>query len=143
MGLDTSHDCWHGAYSAFTRWRNKLAELAGFEMAEDIKLKGEGRIYHDLPLIDWGHIPEKSPWGEWGDAKEPDDPLVYLIVHSDCEGVIHPKEAARLMARLKELLPLCEGIDLGGHVSDLKEKTQQFIAGLELAVSRNEDVDFH
>lgn len=23
MGLDTSHDCWHGAYSAFTRWRQQ------------------------------------------------------------------------------------------------------------------------
>lgn len=29
MGLDTSHDCWHGAYSAFHRWRQKLAEVAG------------------------------------------------------------------------------------------------------------------
>ena len=29
MGLDTTHDCWHGAYSAFMRWRQKLAEVAG------------------------------------------------------------------------------------------------------------------
>src|SRR5437016_2133419 len=29
MGLDTTHDCWHGAYSAFMRWRTKLAEVAG------------------------------------------------------------------------------------------------------------------
>ena len=25
MGLDCSHGCWHGAYSAFMRWRAKLA----------------------------------------------------------------------------------------------------------------------
>jgi hypothetical protein len=30
MGLDTTHDCWHGAYSAFMRWRRKLAEVAGY-----------------------------------------------------------------------------------------------------------------
>lgn len=29
MGLDTTHGCWHGAYSAFMRWREKLAEVAG------------------------------------------------------------------------------------------------------------------
>jgi hypothetical protein len=31
MGLDTSHDCWHGAYSAFMRWRSELCRAAGQE----------------------------------------------------------------------------------------------------------------
>ncbi len=35
MGLDTSHDCWHGAYSAVTRWRNTVAEIAGYPLVED------------------------------------------------------------------------------------------------------------
>lgn len=30
MGLDTSHDCWRGAYSAFNRWRRALAEAAAY-----------------------------------------------------------------------------------------------------------------
>ena len=30
MGLHTTHGCWRGAYSAFMRWRMKLAEVAGF-----------------------------------------------------------------------------------------------------------------
>jgi len=30
MGLDLTHGCWHGAYSAFMRWRQKIAELAGY-----------------------------------------------------------------------------------------------------------------
>ena len=29
MGLDTTHDCWHGAYSAFMRWRQEIARIAG------------------------------------------------------------------------------------------------------------------
>ncbi len=29
MGLDTSHGCWHGAYSAFNRWRIEIAKAAG------------------------------------------------------------------------------------------------------------------
>lgn len=32
MGLDTTHDAWHGAYSSFGDWRNQLAELAGYEV---------------------------------------------------------------------------------------------------------------
>lgn len=29
MGLDTTHDCWHGAYSGFMRWRIGVAKAAG------------------------------------------------------------------------------------------------------------------
>jgi hypothetical protein len=29
MGLDTTHNCWHGAYSAFMRWRQEIAKAAG------------------------------------------------------------------------------------------------------------------
>lgn len=32
MGLDTSHDCWHGAYSAFNRWREAVAKAAGIPL---------------------------------------------------------------------------------------------------------------
>jgi hypothetical protein len=27
MGLDTTHDAWHGAYSAFMRWREKVGPV--------------------------------------------------------------------------------------------------------------------
>ncbi len=32
MGLDTSHGCWHGAYSAFMRWRETIAAIAGIPL---------------------------------------------------------------------------------------------------------------
>ena len=28
MGLDTTHDCWHGPYSMFMRWRTAIAAAA-------------------------------------------------------------------------------------------------------------------
>jgi hypothetical protein len=34
VGLDTTHDAWHGAYSAFSRWRELIAVAAGYELAE-------------------------------------------------------------------------------------------------------------
>ena len=29
MGLDTTHDCFHGSYSNFYAWRNELCRVAG------------------------------------------------------------------------------------------------------------------
>jgi hypothetical protein len=33
MGLDTTHDCWHGSYGGFNRWRNAIAAAAGYTLA--------------------------------------------------------------------------------------------------------------
>lgn len=59
MGLDTSHDAWHGAYSAFTRFRHALAEAAGYEV---VKLPG---AQFESALIDWAHAEDKNYYGEW------------------------------------------------------------------------------
>jgi hypothetical protein len=134
MGLDTSHDCWHGAYSAFTRWRDRLAGVAGYELA---MLKDEHR---ETILIDWGHIVEKNYQGQWDEM--PADPLILLIAHSDCDGEILPEHAGPLADRLAELLPLLPDEDAGGHIGNWREKTQKFIDGLRLAAERGEPVEF-
>ena len=132
MGLDTTHECWHGPYSAFGRWRNELARVAGYSF-----YKQDG---FDIPLIDWGHLPDETLFGEW--ARTPDDPLIVLIAHSDCEGVIHPAQADALAKRLEELIPLLPEEKDRGHIGSWRAKTQQFVDGLREAVERNEDVEF-
>src|SRR6185436_20958665 len=92
MGLDTTHDCWHGAYSAFMRWRQKIAAVAGLppltlmeaffekgsvydpfaKMAAEFPATAEA-IYESLPI-------------RW-DALKP-DVLHVLLHHSDCDGDI-------------------------------------------------------
>ncbi len=81
----------------------------------------------------------KTPWSSLGK-----DPLIVLLNHSDCDGIIKAKDCAPLADRLEKLLPALrsEG-DGGGHIGSYEEKTRQFINGLRLAASRNEDVDFH
>lgn len=133
MGLDTSHDCWHGSYGAFSRWRNKVAEAAGY-MVGSFGGESMPRI-----LLDWGHVTQSNLLGEWDDC--PRDPLIFLIAHADDEGVIHPAQAGPLADRLAELLPKLDGIS-SLHLTD-REKTQQFIDGLRAAVAAGEDVDFH
>lgn len=132
MGLDTTHDCWHGAYSAFSRWRNKLAEVAGYSFHKE--------DYFEVVSVDWGHL-QGNLYGEWDET--PADPLLVLIAHSDCEGNIYPAQAKPLADRLEELLPLLPDGEGDGHIGDWREKTQLFIDGLRYAHKRKQKVGFH
>lgn len=137
MGLDTTHDAWHGAYSAFTRWRNKIAEVAGYAVW-DVKY-GDG-ITRETAMLDWGHVTDANLMGQW--ERTPDDPLIVLLAHSDCEGAIYPAQAGPLADRLEALLPQIDG-DGGGHIGGYREKTEAFIAGLRDAVTAGEPLEFH
>jgi hypothetical protein len=138
MGLDTTHDCWHGAYSAFSRWRQKIAKAAGYAVWN---VKYDDGITIPTVMLDWGHIPDGAMMGEWD--KPQSDPLVYLIAHCDCEGIIKPEQAGPLAARLREIVPLLPDEDNGGHIGNWRAKTMQFIEGLEDAVAKGENVEFH
>ena len=145
MGLDCSHDCWHGAYSAFNRWRMKIAEVAGYEICSVDH--GDGRGLSQTIMLEWHRYHGGQLYGEWGDDNKPGqgtphDPLIVLFVHSDCEGVIHPTQANDLANALCDLLPKLDG-DGGGHVGNYRETTLRFIQGLRRAFSDQEDVEFH
>lgn len=125
MGLDCSHDAWSAAYSAFYRWRLAVAEAAGYKTG--IGMNGTHYI------LDWENIPEGALMGEWEET--PEDPLVVLLAHSDCDGHIHPEQAKPLADRLEELLPKLD--------SDWHPRTDQFITGLCEASAANETLLFH
>ena len=133
MGLDTTHDAWSGAYSAFSRWRNMLAEGAGYSVA---KIEGEAL---PLVLIDWGHVTTENIQGDW--AETPADPLLVLIAHSDCDGHIVPRDAVPLADRLDELAPLLPS-EGAGHLRDPREQTRRFARGLRAAAEAGERVEF-
>jgi len=133
VGLDTSHGCWHGPYGGFQRWRQELARAAGYRVNEQPSvLRGES--YYELP---WEMFEDKNYLGEW-DSIPGDDPLMLLLVHSDCDGVIHPQHGVHLADRMEQLLPL---LDPG--VYRARENTEQFIDGLRKAAVAGEDVEFH
>lgn len=152
MGLDISHDTWHGAYSAFMRWRQEIARIAGYPPLDLMEGFYDGASHNPLTLLEY-----KYPKGDeldmaslrrifkqmpikWDNFKN--DPLIHLLTHSDCDGYISYGIAEKIANRLEELLPLCEGLDLGGHIGDLKEKTKTFINGLRDAHSKKERVQF-
>jgi hypothetical protein len=143
MGLDTSHNCWHGAYSAFMRWREKIAEVAGLPplmlMEGYYTENAAGDPLYGIDLFGAEHLRKRLPI-RWDSLKP--DPLHILLTHSDCDGEIAWRDCKPIADRLTELLPLLEG-DGGGHIGDYRAKTQQFIDGLRLAHKKKQNVDFH
>lgn len=142
MGLDTSHDAWHGAYSAFGNWRHEIAVAAGI-IQKDESL---------FPRADFTREPKESPldwdkldamtdcYGVW--HTEPEDPIWYLLNHSDCEGVIQHKHLLPLADRLQELVPLVDTQDWQ-YTEWQESRTQRFVDGLRAAYEAGEDLDFH
>ena len=130
MGLDTPHDCWHGPYSSFNRWRNRVAQAAGYPVGTP---DGD---YMTQVLLDYSPYTHENYFGKWEIA--PAEPMIVLICHSDCDGYIYPEHAGPLADRLKELLPLLQGEDDVWFL----EKTKQFIKGLKKASKRNQKVEF-
>jgi hypothetical protein len=121
MGLNTSHDCWNGAYSAFHRWRMKLCEVAGYGQ-----------------LADYRGFGGSVPWPDNGDI------LLVLLTHSDCDGEIAAEDCGPLADRMEELLPaLRVAGNGGGHIGLYADATEQFINGLREAAEAGEPVDFH
>ena len=128
MGLDTSYDCWHGAYSAFHRWRTRIAEVSGYASK-----------WPDGLEIDDAEDGAAVADGTW--KKLPNDPILVLLCHSDCDGQIAPEHAGPLADRLEGLLPNLHG-DGGGYLGDYKAATERFIKGLRQAAADGEPIDF-
>lgn len=158
MGLDTSHDCWHGAYSAFMQWRCGIAKAAGLPPLQfmegfyeymDISHEDASAAVQALGFAQehkWarellqafyfrGNFPIK-----WECLKP--SPLHTLLNHSDCDGIIPASECAAIADALEALLPALPKDDVGGHIDNWRKKTRSFIDGLRLAAKKNEDVDF-
>lgn len=113
MGLDTSHDAWHGPYSSFAEWRRAVAQAAGFPPLTEMRGFGGS--------LAW----ETSP----GDKR-----LIPLLHHSDCDGEISPANCADIAEALSGLVIENEW---------LREKTAQFIDGCHRAAAAGEPLDFH
>lgn len=129
MGLDCSHDAWHGAYSSFGRWRNAVAVAGGYTLKPAETTYGP-REFVD---IDWDAFEDRNLMGEWD--RLPEDPLLLLIVHSDCDGELKPEACRWLALRMERLLPdITDDYD--------RERAEQFIAGLRDAHANGEPLEF-
>lgn len=143
MGLDTTHDAWHGSYSGFGAWREAVAIAAG--LMEPGEKLFPGLDYDTRPVcgIDWAKYDAMTDcYGKW--TEEPDDPIFYLLDHSDCEGEIKKRHLLPLADRLEGLLDkLGSEEEQWDRITSDRTKAERFIAGLRLAASENKKVKFH
>jgi hypothetical protein len=140
MGLDTTHDAWHGPYGSFSRWRQSVAQAAGITSYQVPDSSGYMNTEYDHPEWD-DRLSLDEVQGKW--KRKLDEPLFYLIWHSDCDGYIKPKQAKLLAARLKELLPKMSESDSWDWKYTTRGRTEAFIAGLERAIAEDKKVKFH
>ena len=136
MGLDCSHNAWHGAYSAFMTWRRKLAEIAGLPPLDLM----EG-FYPSLSVYKIPEFIEENLPIKW-DCLKP-SPLHELLYHSDCDGYIPSENCNAIADELEKLLPLLPEEDHFGHIGNWRQKTETFIQGLRKAAESGEDLHFH
>jgi hypothetical protein len=149
MGLDCSHNAWHGGYISFMHWRKKLAEVAGLpplELMDGFFTTGaSGPLYFgDETVSIWREkreALEKLLPISW-DCLKP-SPLHELLYHSDCEGEIASDHCGPIADALEALIPLLPDEQAGGHICRWREKTQQFVDGLRAAAAAGEALDFH
>ncbi len=137
MGLDCSHDAWHGAYSAFNRFRQAITASIGgsFPPHKDIEKHPEhDMIYWDEEKFDMNNYPG----------------LFEFLSHSDCDGEISPGMCFKVASDLVTILPrielLCPNCFKSvGHIKNMGgfiEATKTFIKGCRKAHAAGEPLLF-
>jgi hypothetical protein len=144
MGLDTTHDAWHGSYGAFSVWRKDIAVAAGIIGPDDSLYPRSSydvkRGVKDSP-IDWLFWDTQTDYyGKW--KKDPEDVIWVLLAHSDCEGHIKKRFLRPLADRLEALVPQVDGQDWQ-YTDYMSTRTQRFVNGLRLAAADGQKLRFH
>ena len=115
MGIDFSHCEVRWGYIGFHHFRKKLASVIGIELDLMPGFDSDSKL-------------------EWPDPEE--EPLVYLLNHSDCDGDLTPEQCAVVAPRLKELVKQFPNDD-----SD-REKGLDLSEGMALAAESGELFEF-
>ena len=127
MGLDTTHDCWHGPYSSFKRFRDEVAVAAAEHYGYVPVYEGPSRVYY----------------GWWDDDHPYSHILDVFFLHSDCGGWIFPRDAGSLADALDPLIGYLADEPNMHRIHSSREKLRAFVAGLRSAAEEWQIVGFH
>lgn len=134
MGLDISHDAFHGAYSAFNRFRQFILESIGgsYPPHKDKSLDNECWYWEteNLPLKDY-------------------EGLKIFFGHSDCDGEISSDMCKKIVDELESIMPQMEKyakeIEAVGHIKSAggyMAVVNRFINGCKKAYENGECLEF-
>lgn len=117
MGMSLSNRSFVGSCSTFHYVRNLFVQAAGIKLMEHKDFPG-----YEYADIDWDGIKDEfgdyTLIGLWAD--KPEDPLYYLMCHSDCDGMFPWEICQNLADRLAALLWKIYWMpDVPGHITDM------------------------
>jgi hypothetical protein len=112
MGIDFSHCGAHWSYSGFNAFRRRLANEIGMNLDEMIGFGGD------------------RAWEEF------DDPILPLLNHSDCDGILTPEECGLIYLRLIELVSRWKKNDYD------RLSGEELASGMKSAAMNNEEFQF-
>lgn len=137
MGLDVSHDCFSGAYSAFNRFRQSVARACGGSFPphepgatdEDGTPFDQSQWYYQKSVV-----PEEYRAG-----------MTLFLGHSDCDGTFTPAEAEAVAGFLEWFAPRMTE-DATGHLGRfgfMSDVAWHFADGCRRAAAAGETVEFY
>lgn len=146
MGLDTTHGAFHGAYSAFNRFRQAVAKAMGgsYPPHENPLTCSDGDL-----IID----PDQSKFyvpGNWQIFQKERPGLTAFLLSNDCEGEFSPETCKQMADEIEALLPEIQKLDETeenwGHISrdgGFGSVAKRYIEGCRLAYNSNETLEYH
>lgn len=146
MGLDTTHDAFHGAYSAFNSLRQEVAAVIGGSYPPHWLRAYGGELARDkdgYPITDLSLDHDRIYLPTSVTKTMPG--MVEFLMHSDCEGEISPEMCVKVADDLESILPeMPEGG--AGHIAargGYREVLRKFIAGCRAAAAEGVPLGFH
>lgn len=134
MGLDTTHDCWHGPYSMFMRWRQWLNLFIALDRV------GADKAWEPIRNLGATREAIENAWIQ-GLYDDQSVPLNVLMNHSDCDGEIAAEVCAPLADALEDLAN--RRMPTRAIYDEMRPATDRFIAGLRRAAAEHLPVRFH
>jgi hypothetical protein len=139
MGLDMSHGAYSGGYTGFSIIREILCRAAGWPKdGPDKHFEAQSGS-----RVNWEAYPDVS--GEAFRENVPEDPLICLAAHSDCDGILPVNVLEPLADRIDELTPAALRVadaEFPGWRGELPELLADMALGFRAAAENGEDVEF-
>lgn len=143
MGLDCSHDAFHGAYSAFNSFRQAVAHAIGGSYPTHWLRNADGSPVQPF-VVDQSKEEGRWYWGE-GYSQKTHPGLYEFFCHSDCDGEITPDMCKAVADELEPLLDKMPE-QASGHIAGrggYRQVLQYFIDGCRAAHAKSEPLNFH
>lgn len=142
MGMRATNDAWSGSCSGFNAWRNRIAIILGIGTKE-FTYKGAMGFSKTMivPNYDEKAYTAKNYMGMWKSI--PEEPIMLLLAHSDCEGVLKVKHLKLIVQRLEEMLAYARLTLSNEPQFGFYEETEKFIDGAKKCIEQNVQMEFH